>query len=123
MIYNIALVILAFAAHELGHVLAAWWFGVRVRKIGVGRLGAYVQRARTAGWPEILICLAGPSMNLALAIAFAHRSPWFMLCNATFCWVNLLPIANSDGTHAIEAFSDMRWKQLVDRVGASVGVE
>lgn len=118
ILFGCALVILAFAAHELGHVLAARYFGVPIRKLGLRRLGPYVRRARTAGWPEILICLAGPAANLALAIAFAHLSPSFELCNATFCWVNLLPIANSDGTHALDALFDMRWKRLVERVGA-----
>jgi Zn-dependent protease len=109
--------ILTMLAHELGHVLAARYFGVPVRKLGLGRLGPYVRRARTTGWPEVSICLAGAAANLALAIAFWNADHWFAVCNFTFAWVNLLPIANSDGTHALEAFRELRWAQLVERVG------
>lgn len=120
MLVKALLIVAAFAAHECGHILAARWFGVPIRKVGLSGRGPHIRRARTTGWPEILICLAGPAANLALAVAFAHRNPWFMLCNATFCWFNLLPIAHSDGGHALEAFFDMRWKRLVDRVGNTV---
>ena len=114
---GVAQLALAFAAHELGHVLAARWFGVPIRKLGFGRLGPYVRRARTTGWPEIVICLAGAAVNLALAIAFWNADHWFAVCNFTFGWVNLLPIANSDGTHALEALRELRWARLVERTG------
>jgi Zn-dependent protease len=106
--WYVLLITLCMVSHELGHVFAAWFYRVQVRKIGLAKLGMYVQRARTDGWPEIVICLAGPATNLALALIYRDANPWFALCNLSFGWVNLLPIAHSDGLHVWEAFSAMR---------------
>jgi Zn-dependent protease len=94
-------------AHEGGHALAARCAHVPVRKIGLNRMGVYIQRARAKGWAEVSICLAGPAMNFALAAAFWNVNYWFALCNLVFAWVNLLPITNSDGSHALDALSAM----------------
>lgn len=78
-------------------------FGVPVKKFGISWTGPYVRRARTAGWREVIICLAGISANLILAAAFWRMSHWFALFNLTVGVVNLLPVSHSDGTHALEA--------------------
>lgn len=101
------LILICMTSHELGHVFAAWFYRVPVRRIGFGRLGMYIQRARAEGWPEVAICLAGPFTNLLLAFVFRDSNAWFALCNLTFGWVNLLPIAHSDGLHAWEAIRAM----------------
>ena len=98
------LIVLALTAHELGHALVAHFFGVRVKEFGVRWTGPYVRRARTTGWREFVICVAGATVNLVLAAAFWKFSHWFALFNLTVGIVNLLPISHSDGTHALEAF-------------------
>lgn len=103
LLLNCALVVLCMVCHELGHFLVARFHHVQVKKIGIRWMGMYIQRERTAGWPEVSVCIAGATMNLALAIAFWNVNGWFALCNLTFAWVNLLPIPNSDGSHALEA--------------------
>jgi Zn-dependent protease len=103
LIFNCALVLLCMVLHELGHVLAAGFYRVPVKKIGLSRMGMYIQRARTTGWPEVAICLAGAGMNLLLAIVFWNSNHWFALCNLTFALVNILPITHSDGSHALDA--------------------
>ncbi len=103
LIFMCGLALLCMALHELGHILVARFYYVEVKKIGFGKLGMYIQRARTTGWPEVAICLAGAAMNLMLAIAFWNVNHWFALCNLTFAWVNILPITNSDGSHAWDA--------------------
>jgi Zn-dependent protease len=100
-------------AHECGHVLVARFYGVPVKKIGFGWMGMYIQRARTTGWPEISICMAGAAMNLALAIAFWNVSSWFALCNLTFALVNILPISHSDGSHALDALQANNRRNVV----------
>lgn len=102
-----ALVLLCMIAHELGHVVVARYYHVPVRKIGLNWMGMYIQRARTTGWPEIAVCLAGATMNLVLALAFWNINYWFALCSLTFGWVNLLPIPHSDGRHALDALRAM----------------
>lgn len=108
LMFDCALVLLCLVCHELGHILVARFHYVQVKKIGISWMGMYIQRARTTGWPEVSICIAGAMMNLALAIAFWDVNSWFALCNLTFAWVNLLPIPHSDGSHALEAFRAMR---------------
>lgn len=103
-----ALALAAVMAHELGHIAAARAFGVRVKQIGVGWRGFFIRRARTTGWAEAAICATGAGANLALALAFWHLAPWFALANFIIGVVNLLPIAHSDGGHAIEALTTMR---------------
>ena len=103
LILDCALVLVALTAHELGHILVARIFHVQVKKIGLSWTGPYVRRARTTGWREVAICLAGATVNLLLAVAFWNISHWFALFNLTAGVVNLLPITHSDGTHALEA--------------------
>jgi Zn-dependent protease len=107
LVLNCALALLCVVAHELGHVAVARFFHVRVKKIGFHWMGMYVQRARTTGWPEVWICLAGAAVNLVLALAFWNVVHWFALCNLTLGLVNLLPITHSDGSHAWDTFRAM----------------
>ncbi len=107
LLLNCALVVLCMACHEVGHILVARFHYVEVKKIGFSWMGMYIQRARTSGWPEVSVCIAGATMNLALALAFWDVNHWFALCNLTFAWVNLLPIPHSDGSHALEAIRAM----------------
>jgi len=107
LLINCTLVLLCMALHELGHVFAAFFYRVPVRKIGISRMGMYIRRARTTGWPEVSICLAGAAMNFLLAVMFWNTGHWFALCNLTFALVNILPITHSDGSHALDALRTM----------------
>lgn len=108
IIFKCVLVVACLTAHELGHIVVARICGVSVKKVGIRWTGAYVQRARTTGWPEVAICMAGATTNLVLALAFWDVNEWFALCNLVLGVVNLLPIAHSDGSHALEALESMR---------------
>jgi Zn-dependent protease len=107
LVSKCTLILLCMLAHELGHILVARFYHVPVKKIGFNRFGMYIQRSRVAGWPEIATCLAGAAMNLTLAVLFWNVDNWFALCNFTFALVNCLPITNSDGSHALDAFRAM----------------
>jgi Zn-dependent protease len=98
-------VIACVVVHEAGHILAALIFRVPVRKIGLCWRGVYIQRARSAGWPEIAICLAGPAVNCALAVALWHVDHQFAFYNLVFGVVNLLPFQQSDCSHALAELS------------------
>lgn len=113
------LVLLCMFGHELGHILVARYFNVPVKKIGFSWMGMYIQRARALGWPEIFVCMAGPAMNLTLAVLFWNISNWFALCNLVFGLVNILPISHSDGSHAWDAVRAMNQPVTVIKKNSS----
>jgi Zn-dependent protease/predicted transcriptional regulator len=73
MIFGVVLVLLLFfcvTLHELGHSAAARFFGVPVREIVLLPLGGVALIARNPDKPlhELIIALAGPLVNLLIAL-------------------------------------------------------
>lgn len=71
---GIVLVLLVFGSvliHELGHCAMAKQFGIRVLDITLWPFGgvARIEQMPAAPGSELLIALAGPAMNLAIAVA------------------------------------------------------
>jgi membrane-associated protease RseP (regulator of RpoE activity) len=106
--------VICLLAHELGHVLAARAVGVEVKRLGLGWRGMYIRRARSEGWRESMICLAGPMANLLLAIVVRNQH-WLALCSLEFALINLLPFAHSDGRHAWAALREMMVERTLGR--------
>lgn len=112
---SIALVVTAgLLVHELGHILAAAYFGVHweliINPLGIGTLTPLNQRRSLTHFQNAVIHLAGPAASLLLAlIALAlgqvlvrtlPDSPWMQLANfsALMAVLNVLPFAGlSDG--------------------------
>jgi Zn-dependent protease len=123
LLFDCALILLSLMVHEFGHALVARLYRVPVKKIGFHRMGIYIQRARTTGWPEVAICLAGATVNLLMAAAFWKMSHWFGLFNLVVGIVNLLPISHSDGSHALDALEVMYPRTRITRAERTLAKE
>lgn len=121
MLWKCALMLLCMLAHELGHVVVARYNHVPIRKIGFNWMGMYIQRARSTGWAEISVCMAGAAANLILAAAFWNANNWFALCNLFVGLVNVLPITHSDGSHALAALRAMQSETVAMKQPSRLG--
>lgn len=99
--------ILAMALHEAGHLLTALAVGVRIKSIGFRWKGLYTVREAGPPAKNLLISLAGPTVNLVLILCW-HWSHNFGMANLCFSLVNLLPLRGSDGERALKCWSDMQ---------------
>ena len=124
--------------HEFGHALAARWYGIRTHDITLYPIGgvARLERIPERPWPEIVIALAGPLVNVLIAAAlFAvlladglalgvwpsgghtanvvlHR---VMVSNVFLVLFNLIPAFPMDGGRVLRA--GLSW--FTDRVTAT----
>jgi len=111
--------------HELGHAMAARAFGIRTRDITLYPFGGIASLERIPEQPkqELLIALAGPAVNVALAIVFGAASlalydtpaafeleaasasalPMLAGINVTLAVFNLLPAFPMDGGRVFRA--------------------
>lgn len=84
-------------AHELGHLSAMYLLGARASGIKFYGAGISISSDCVTSLPkgrQALIYLAGPAVNLLLAMIFRGEIRALNLCLAVF---NLLPIAYFDG--------------------------
>ncbi len=147
VVFGVAFILTLFACvllHELGHALTAARFGVRTRSITLLPIGgiAAVERMPEDPRKEIVIALAGPAVNVVIAMvlylylqgtdglvppeelglltgAFAQR---LMLVNVLLAAFNLLPAFPMDGGRVFRATLSL-WMDSVKatRIAAAVG--
>ena len=121
------LVILSALCHELGHLTALRLVGAKVEQIRLTAFGAEI-RADTrylSYGREIFCTLAGPAINLILAVVLARAAGDYLLAGANlFLGVfNLLPLPSLDGGRALYlAVSWFTDPLLADRVSRCVGL-
>lgn len=93
--------VLAIVLHELAHITLAYACGLRVKRVGISRIGPYLVREQGSAAVNVCVTLAGPIANLVLAVAFLHTAPLFAEVNLLLGAYNLLPfIPHTDGRRA-----------------------
>lgn len=128
--------------HELGHALMARWFGIGTESITLYPIGGVARLRRMSDKPfeEICIALAGPAVNLVLALLlaplvvatfdlatiqdvgvsrFVRELLW---ANVALLLFNLLPCFPMDGGRVLRAFlawwkGQLRATEIAVRVG------
>jgi Zn-dependent protease len=105
-----ALLVACLAAHEAGHAVTAAATRTKVSALGFCLKGAYLRRSRAKGAVEILISLAGPAINLLLAVLLwsTHGIQAFLAqMNAFLFLINMWPHGGSDGQRILAEIRGM----------------
>lgn len=112
------LVLFSALCHELGHLAALWLAGAKVERLRLTAFGAEIRAdTRRLSYPREIACtLAGPAVNLLLALLFARLGKHYAAAGANLllgCF-NLLPIPALDGGRALHLL--VSW--LLDPIAA-----
>lgn len=120
-------VLLAALCHELGHLLALRLAGAKVERLRLNAFGAEIcADTRRLSYPREIACtLAGPVVNLALALFLARTAGWYVPAGSSLllgCF-NLLPVPALDGGRALHLLVSWLWEPITaDRVCRRVGL-
>ena len=120
-------VLLAALCHELGHLLALRLAGAKVERLRLNAFGAEIcADTRRLSYPREIACtLAGPAVNLALALFLARTAGWYVPAGSSLllgCF-NLLPVPALDGGRALHLLVSWLWEPITaDRVCRRVGL-
>lgn len=120
-------VLLAALCHELGHLLALRLAGARVECLRLTAFGAEIRAdTRRLSYPREIACtLAGPAVNLVLALFLARMAGWYVPAGSSLllgCF-NLLPVPALDGGRALHLLVSWLWEPITaDRVCRRVGL-
>jgi stage IV sporulation protein FB len=107
-----AMVAVSLVLHEVGHVVIASAYGVKVKRVGFAALGGYTVREFSGRrWVEAQSAAAGPLVNLLLflVLSYVGGGVAHSVANANLILVigNLIPFRRSDGWRLWKAISSL----------------
>lgn len=127
------LVLLSALCHELGHLFVLWRFRIPVERVVLSPMGALIiapEQEKLSYGRELLAVLAGPAVNLALALVLARVCGDYLFAgaNAILGVYNLLPVDGLDGGRALflllawrtEPFTALRLTRAVNAVAMAL---
>lgn len=149
-IVAVSILFVLVTLHELGHSLAAQYYGIPVKQIVLSPIGGVAQLDRIPEKPlqEFIIALAGPAVNLLIALAMAavlgttpielvnpfaallgfsvfnisQLFSYIFLYNILLAFFNLLPAFPLDGGRIFRALLAMRLEYVkATQIAALVG--
>lgn len=106
-----ALFFACLVAHEAGHAVFAVATRTQVSALGFCKWGAYIRRKKAEGANELLISVAGPAVNLVIALALRNETgmlAWLAQLNVVLFMINIFPMWNSDGSRMLSTWRAMR---------------
>lgn len=130
----VAAILSASALHELGHLAALRYYGVRVRSLRLTALGAVLDApalSRLSYPRELTVTLSGAAVNLLCAIPLAllgrltGAELLFLFSGAhlTLAAFNLLPVSPLDGSRALELLLTLLLGPIpAERLGTAVSL-
>lgn len=120
-------VLLAALCHELGHLAALRLTGTRIQRLRLTAFGAEIRAdTRYLAYPKEIACtLAGPAVNLLLALLLARLAGDYVAAGANLLLgaFNLLPVPALDGGRALHLL--VSWRRdppTADGVCRAVGL-
>lgn len=126
----------ASALHELGHALAVWQCGGRIRRLRLNLTGAELEldgREKLSYGQEVWVAAAGPLVNLASGLAAARlpqEGNWMMMfagASLVLGVFNLLPADPLDGGQILRSAVSGLWtanvgEAVTERVSWLIGL-
>ncbi len=107
--------------HELGHVVAARYYGwevIEVQLLPFGGVAVIEEQGTVTAWEEIVVALAGPLQNALMIIAallMKSTALWndgwvdyFVQANMWIALFNLIPVLPLDGGKVLQAIVSFR---------------
>lgn len=129
------LVLVSIALHEIGHALAARYFGVKTHEIILYPFGGVARIAKEfTGGKELVVATAGPIASAAIALALhlipvnsemsasvvnLHQS--LRGINIILCLFNLIPAYPMDGGRILKAVLELLQIKSATSIAASLG--
>ncbi len=101
----------AIAVHELGHLAAGRFLGLRVSSFTLGLFGADIRYGGVVGYRDgLIVALAGPLANVICGIAVLPFLPSFAICGFAYAALNLAPVGVFDGGRILRALLFCRFE-------------